>query len=211
MTVAAPVLPDPRKGSRTSPSGGESAFTRPWTRPIGNWHGCCVFSTLLAFYSYSGPIAMPLNRAELGGPLYKTVNFIPHNIREGFHALYAVRSAIELGCRTMSSVFNADDNDIPFFGSRVRPQAELQRRALGGARARSASQCSAQRRRRGGHRSRFEKHAAAAFYSYSARHAPQPGRVGRAAGQLHPAQYPRGLSCTLSAGAPRLGPGTAVG
>ena len=38
-----------------------------------------------AFYSYSGPIAMPLNRAELGGPL---VNFIPHNIREGFHALY---------------------------------------------------------------------------------------------------------------------------
>ena len=28
-----------------------------------------------------------------------------------------VRSAIELGCRTMSSVFNADDNDIPFFGS----------------------------------------------------------------------------------------------
>ena len=36
-----------------------------------------------------------------------------------------VRSAIELGCRTMSSVFNADDNDVPFFGSRVRPQAEL--------------------------------------------------------------------------------------
>ena len=36
-----------------------------------------------------------------------------------------VRSAIELGCRTMSSVFNADDNDIPFFGSYVRPQAEL--------------------------------------------------------------------------------------
>ena len=28
---------------------------------------------------------MPLNRAELDGPL---VNFIPHNIREGFHALY---------------------------------------------------------------------------------------------------------------------------
>ena len=38
-----------------------------------------------AFYSYSGPVAMPLNRAELGGPL---VNFMPHNIREGFHALY---------------------------------------------------------------------------------------------------------------------------
>lgn len=36
-----------------------------------------------------------------------------------------LRSAIELGCRTMESVFNADDNEIPFFGSRVRPEAFL--------------------------------------------------------------------------------------
>ena len=36
-----------------------------------------------------------------------------------------IRDAIRLGCRTMCSVFNADDNDIPFFGSSVRPAAEL--------------------------------------------------------------------------------------
>jgi len=40
-----------------------------------------------AFYSYSGPVALPLNRAAVDGPL---INFIPHNIREGFHALYAL-------------------------------------------------------------------------------------------------------------------------
>jgi len=31
--------------------------------------------------------------------------------------------AIRLGCRTMQSVFNADDHDVPFFKSRVRPRA----------------------------------------------------------------------------------------
>ena len=36
-----------------------------------------------------------------------------------------LRAAIALGCRTMQNVFNADDNDIPFFGSRVRPKAYL--------------------------------------------------------------------------------------
>lgn len=40
-----------------------------------------------AFFAYSGPVALPLNRAALGG---KIVNFAPHNIREGFHALYAL-------------------------------------------------------------------------------------------------------------------------
>ena len=40
-----------------------------------------------AFFSYSGPVALPLNRSEIGGRL---VNFAPHNIREGFHALYAL-------------------------------------------------------------------------------------------------------------------------
>jgi hypothetical protein len=40
-----------------------------------------------AFFSYSGPVALPLNRNEIGGSL---VNFAPHNIREGFHALYAL-------------------------------------------------------------------------------------------------------------------------
>src|ERR1700693_3356428 len=36
-----------------------------------------------------------------------------------------IRSAVELGCRTMSSVFNRDDNDVPFFASEVWPKAEL--------------------------------------------------------------------------------------
>ena len=36
-----------------------------------------------------------------------------------------IRDAIRLGCRTMCSAFNADDSDIPFFASSVRPQAEL--------------------------------------------------------------------------------------
>lgn len=40
-----------------------------------------------AFYSFSGPVALPLNREALGGPLRL---FLPHNIREGLHALYAL-------------------------------------------------------------------------------------------------------------------------
>ena len=36
-----------------------------------------------------------------------------------------IRAAVELGCRTMSSVFNADDHNIPFFGSSVWPEASL--------------------------------------------------------------------------------------
>jgi len=34
-------------------------------------------------------------------------------------------NAIRLGCRTMSRVFNADDDDIPFFRAIVRPEAFL--------------------------------------------------------------------------------------
>lgn len=40
-----------------------------------------------AFFSYSGVVPLPLNRQTMGGPL---VNFSPHNLREGFHALYAL-------------------------------------------------------------------------------------------------------------------------
>ena len=32
-----------------------------------------------------------------------------------------IRDAIRLGCCTMGNVFNADDNDMPFFGAHVRP------------------------------------------------------------------------------------------
>lgn len=40
-----------------------------------------------AFFSFSGPLALPLNRASIEGPL---VNFAAHNLREGLHALYAL-------------------------------------------------------------------------------------------------------------------------
>lgn len=43
--------------------------------------------TRAAFLSYSGPVALPLNRAAQRG---EPVNFAPHNLREGFHALYAL-------------------------------------------------------------------------------------------------------------------------
>ena len=36
-----------------------------------------------------------------------------------------IRDAIRLGCRTMCSVFNRDDDNIPFFGSQVLPEAVL--------------------------------------------------------------------------------------
>ena len=40
-----------------------------------------------AFFSYNGPLPVPLNRNTIDGPL---LNFVPHNLREGFHALYAL-------------------------------------------------------------------------------------------------------------------------
>ncbi|MDB5056956.1 MAG: hypothetical protein JWO59_428 [Chloroflexi bacterium] len=39
------------------------------------------------FFSYGGLLPLPMNRQEIGGPL---VNLYPHNIREGFHGLYAL-------------------------------------------------------------------------------------------------------------------------
>ena len=36
-----------------------------------------------------------------------------------------IHDAIRLGCRTMQNVFNRDDGQVPFFGSIVRPHAEL--------------------------------------------------------------------------------------
>ena len=83
-----------------------------------------------------------------------------------------IRSAIELGCRTMSNVFNADDNDIPFFGSEVLPNPRL-----------SFSNVHSESHVPGRHLNALlnaedaagvsiseeavEKHAAAAFFSYS--------------------------------------------
>jgi hypothetical protein len=57
-----------------------------------------------AFFSYSGPLPLPLNRRRIDGPL---VSFNDHNLREGFHALYALarfqqdERAIELAQRSI--------------------------------------------------------------------------------------------------------------
>ena len=126
-----------------------------------------------------------------------------------------VRSAIELGCRTMSSVFNADDNDVPFFGSRVRPQAELRFSAAHSEAHVPGRHLNALLNAEDAagvevDEAAIEKHAAAAFYSYSGPIA-MPLNRAELDGPLvhfHPAQYPRGLPRALSAGAvPRLGPG----
>lgn len=37
----------------------------------------------------------------------------------------SIPAAIELGCRTMHCVFNADDDNVPFFSSKVRPETAL--------------------------------------------------------------------------------------
>ena len=60
-----------------------------------------------AFLSYSGEIPIPLNRERTDGPL---VNFYPHNVREGFHALYALARfrnsarALELAERSIAAI-----------------------------------------------------------------------------------------------------------
>lgn len=61
-----------------------------------------------AFFSYSGPVPLPLNRERVGGRL---IRFLPHNIREGFHALYALAKyrrsaeARELAERSIAAIF----------------------------------------------------------------------------------------------------------
>ena len=40
-----------------------------------------------AYFSFSGPLPVPLNRRRLDGPLD---HFLTHNLREGMHALYAL-------------------------------------------------------------------------------------------------------------------------
>ena len=60
-----------------------------------------------AFLSYSGELPLPLNRDRIGGPL---VHFYPHNVREGFHALYALArfrnsaQAVELAERSIGAI-----------------------------------------------------------------------------------------------------------
>ena len=67
-----------------------------------------------AFYSYSGVLPFPLNRAKTGGEL---VNFNEHNFREGFHALYPLikyrksTEAMEIAKKSISAIFDLWDLD----------------------------------------------------------------------------------------------------
>ena len=49
--------------------------------------GCIAHHERAAFLSYAGTLPLPLNRDRVGGRL---THFSPHNVREGFHALYAL-------------------------------------------------------------------------------------------------------------------------
>ena len=62
-----------------------------------------------AFFACDGAIPLPLTRNEYGGP---AVNFAPHHVREGFHALYALAAfrksepAMELAKRAIAFIFD---------------------------------------------------------------------------------------------------------
>lgn len=62
-----------------------------------------------AFLSYSGLVPLPLNRPKIGA---EPINFCPHNLREGFHALYALtkyrndQQARELMERSIAVIFD---------------------------------------------------------------------------------------------------------
>ena len=65
---------------------------------------CVEKNARVAFFSYGGPVAFPLNRAESGGPV---VNFSAHHFREGFHALTALvrhRDSAKARCLAEASI-----------------------------------------------------------------------------------------------------------
>ena len=78
-----------------------------------------------AFFSYSGPIALPLNREVIGG---KLVNFAPHNIREGFHALHAL-----VAFRSSSRAHDLAEASIATIFDLWKPQSGWNRQRLEGA------------------------------------------------------------------------------
>ncbi|MEZ4860368.1 MAG: hypothetical protein R3C14_03645 [Caldilineaceae bacterium] len=73
---------------------------------------CIDHHAYATFFSYGGPVPLPLNRATVEGPL---VHFLPHNVREGFHALYALahfrqsQQAYELANASIQAIFKLWD------------------------------------------------------------------------------------------------------
>ncbi len=76
--------------------------------------GCIDRHARAAFFSYSGPLPLPLNRDRIGGPL---VHFVPHNVREGFHALYALAHF-----RRSARAYELAENSIQTIQERWHPQ-----------------------------------------------------------------------------------------
>ena len=82
-----------------------------------------------AFFSYSGPVVLPLNRVHIGGP---QAIFMPHNIREGFHALYALvkyrksAKARELAEASIDAIFDYWNPDQGWDKQRMEGQLGLQ-------------------------------------------------------------------------------------
>lgn len=63
-----------------------------------------------AFFSFSGPLRLNLNREHQTGPL---VNFSAHNLREGLHALYAlVKYRADAQAHELAEAFIAEINSL---------------------------------------------------------------------------------------------------
>ena len=81
-----------------------------------------------AFLSYSGPLPLPLGRVDMKG---SPVKFSPHDVREGFHALYALAKyresarARELAEASISTIFEYWDPDSEWDYVRLERQHGL--------------------------------------------------------------------------------------
>ena len=84
--------------------------------------------TRAAFFAFSGPIPLPLNRQVQSGPL---ANFLPTHIREGFHALHALvrfrasTRARELAEASIATIYRLWDPEDGWDYSRIRSKYRL--------------------------------------------------------------------------------------
>ena len=87
-----------------------------------------------AFFSYGGPLPLPLNRAAIGGDL---VNFASHNVREGFHALYSLAAmrdserALDLASASIAAIFEYWDAEKGWDCARLQGRMGLEVRTTG--------------------------------------------------------------------------------
>jgi len=87
-----------------------------------------------AFLSFSGPLALPLNRQTIDGP---PINFCPHNLREGLHALYALTAyrndeqARELAERSIKTIFDLWHPDRGWDEQRLQDAGLTYQKCLG--------------------------------------------------------------------------------